>query len=65
MEVVGHLMVEFQSSAPFRLNIDEYGIGAKQFDSELMLEDAQGNRYFARMDKASVFIDGDVLWKVL
>jgi hypothetical protein len=63
-EVVGHLMVGFQSSDPFRLNIDEYGIGAEQFDFELLLVDARKKRYSATMNKASVFVDGDFLWKV-
>lgn len=63
-EVVGHLMVGFESSDPFRLNIDEYGIGAEQFDFELLLVDAREKRYVATMNKASVFVDGDFLWKV-
>lgn len=57
-------MVGFESSDPFRLNIDEYGIGAEQFNFELLLVDAREKRYFATMNKASVFVDGDFLWKV-
>ncbi|GBF76112.1 hypothetical protein PA598K_04560 [Paenibacillus sp. 598K] len=63
-EIVGHLMVGFQSSDALRLNIDEYGIGAEQFDFELILVDAREKRYSATMNKASVFVDGDFLWKV-
>lgn len=63
-EVVGHLMVGFESSDPFRLSIDEYGISADQFDFELLLMDAQEKQYSAIMNKASVFVDGDFLWKV-
>lgn len=63
-EVVGQLMVGFQSSDPFRLNIDEFGISAAQFYFELLLVDARERRYSATMNKASVFVDGDFLWKV-
>lgn len=63
-EVVGHLMVGFESSDPFRLKIDEYGIGAEQFDFKLLLVDAREKRYSATINKASVFVDGDFLWKV-
>ncbi|MFD2115789.1 helix-turn-helix domain-containing protein [Paenibacillus yanchengensis] len=63
-EVVGQLMVGFQSSDPFRLNIDEFGISAEQFYFELLLVDARKKQYSATMNKASVFVDGDFLWKV-
>ncbi|WP_084159019.1 AlbA family DNA-binding domain-containing protein [Paenibacillus taiwanensis] len=63
-EVVGHLMVGFLSLDPFRLNIDENGVGAEQFDFELLLVDAREKRCSATMNNASVFVDGDFLWKV-
>ncbi|WP_418027528.1 helix-turn-helix domain-containing protein [Paenibacillus sp. JJ1722] len=63
-EVVGHLMVGFESSDPLRLNIDEYGICAEKYDFELLLVDAQEKRYSTIIRQASVFADGDFLWKV-
>ncbi|WP_113050512.1 hypothetical protein [Paenibacillus polymyxa] len=63
-EVVGHLMVGFESSDPLRLNIDEYGICAEKYVFELLLVDARMNRYTATMREAGVFAKGDFLWKV-
>lgn len=63
-EIVGHLMVGFETTDPFRLNIDEYGICNEKYNFELLLEDAREKRYSAKIRQASVFAKGDVLWKV-
>jgi hypothetical protein len=63
-EIVGHLMVGFESSDPFRLNIDEHGICAEEYVFELLLVDAREKRYSATMNNARVFVIGDFLWKV-
>lgn len=63
-EVVGHLMVGFSSCDPFRLNIDEYGICAEEYNFELLLVDAREERYSATICQAIVFAKGDFLWKV-
>ncbi|MFF2528837.1 helix-turn-helix domain-containing protein [Brevibacillus sp. NPDC058079] len=63
-EVVGHLMVGFESSDTLRLNIDEYGICTEKYDFELLLVDARERKYSATIRQASVFAIGDFLWKV-
>lgn len=63
-ELVGDLLVGFQSSDPLRLNIDEYGLGPEQFNFELLLVDAREKQYSITMEKASVIVNGDFLWKV-
>ncbi|WP_281884181.1 helix-turn-helix domain-containing protein [Paenibacillus sp. YYML68] len=63
-EVVGHLMVGFESSDPFRLNIDEYGISEDKYDFELLFMDTRENKYSVKISQASVFVNGDFLWKV-
>jgi hypothetical protein len=63
-EIVGRMFVAFSSSDPLRLNIDEYGISPQQFTFELLFKDARQTEYFAKIDQASVFVDGDFLWKV-
>ena len=63
-EVVGHLLVGFSSSDPFRLHIDEYGLCDEEYDFELLLLDAGQKKYSARIRQGSVFVDGDFLWKV-
>lgn len=54
----------FGSSDPLQLNIDEYGISTKHFTFELVFMDARQSKYFTKIDQASVFVDGDFLWKV-
>lgn len=63
-EIVGRLFVAFGSSDPLLLNIDEYGISTQHFTFELLFMDARQSEYFAKIDQASVFVDGDFLWKV-
>ncbi|NGP58567.1 ATP-binding protein [Paenibacillus thiaminolyticus] len=63
-EVVGHLMVGFESSDSLRLSIDEYGICAEKYMFELLLVDARMKRYTATIREAEVFAKGDFLWKV-
>ncbi|GKS10881.1 hypothetical protein YDYSY3_18810 [Paenibacillus chitinolyticus] len=63
-EIVGQLMIGFETTDPFRLNMDEYGICAEKLNFELLLVDARDKRYSATIRQASVFAKGDFLWKV-
>lgn len=63
-EIVGRMFVAFSSSDPLRLNIDEDGKSPQQFAFELLFMDARRSEYFAKIGQASVFVDGDFLWKV-
>ncbi|WP_264933230.1 helix-turn-helix domain-containing protein [Paenibacillus sp. LS1] len=63
-EKVGHLMVGFESSDPFRLNIDEHGICAEEYVFELLLVDAREKKYSVNIKNAKIFAIGDFLWKV-
>ncbi|WP_145409302.1 ATP-binding protein [Paenibacillus xylanexedens] len=63
-EVLGQLMVGFDSLDPVRLSIDEFGVGAAEFVFELILVDVRENQHCTTMNNASVFVDGDFLWKV-
>jgi hypothetical protein len=64
IEIVGQLYVGFSSSDPLRLEIDEYGIGTREYCFELVLLDARRTEYSTILDQANVLVKGDFLWKV-
>lgn len=63
-EVVGNLMVGFQTTDPFRLDIDEYGLSDREFVFELILWDGRNIEYITTNENCAVFTNGDFLWKV-
>lgn len=63
-ERVGSLWVNFTSSDPLRLNIDEYGISNREFLFKLVLINVQDEEFISVVDGANIIVRGDFLWKV-